>query len=69
MSKRIGKRWNGRVQLAITQDLDRAQERFPWAKSFVQVKSGVWCFECRADADSYRASRTSDPIPGAGKAP
>jgi hypothetical protein len=69
MSKRIGKRWYGRVQLAITQDMDKAQEHFPWAKSFVQVKSGVWCFECRTDADIFRDSRTSDPIPGAGKAP
>jgi hypothetical protein len=24
---------------------DRGLLRYPWARSFVQIKSGVWCFE------------------------
>ena len=66
---RIGKRWRGRIQFAITQDMDKAQGRFPWAKSFVQIKSGVWCFESKYDADRYRRYRVSNPTPGVGKAP
>ena len=47
MSKRkpVGKPWLGRIQFAITQDLMKAAARFPWAVSFIQIKSGVWCFE------------------------
>jgi hypothetical protein len=67
--KRIGKCWLGRVQFAVTRDIDKAQGRYPWAVSFVHIKSGTWCFESKRDAENYRAQRVNDPIPGPGKGP
>ena len=43
--------------------------RYPWAKSFVKTKAGIWCFESKKEALAYRAYRTNNPIPGTGKAP
>jgi len=68
--KRIGRPWLGRVQLAVTQDLDKAAARYPWAVAFVQIKNGFWCFESKAERDRYWKQRTgNNPVPGTGKAP
>jgi hypothetical protein len=44
----------GRSMFAVTRSLARAKQRYPWAKAWVQVRSGVWCFESAQDARLYQ---------------
>jgi hypothetical protein len=44
-----------RSALALTHSLDKAKARYPWAKAWVQVRGGVWCFESEAEARGYEA--------------
>ena len=41
--------------LALTHSLDKAKARYPWAKAWVQVRGGFWCFESEAEARGYEA--------------
>ena len=42
-----------RSALALTHSLDKAKARYPWAKAWVQVRGGFWCFESEAEARGY----------------
>ena len=44
-----------RSALALTHSLDNAKARYPWAKAWVQVRGGFWCFESEAEARGYEA--------------
>jgi hypothetical protein len=43
-----------RTAFAVTRSLERAKARYPWAKAWVQVSGGVWCFESEQDARLYQ---------------
>src|SRR5262249_50073909 len=58
-----------RISFAVTQDVDKAAARYPWAASFIKVKGGFWCFESKKQADTFRASRNDQPTPGPHKGP
>ena len=33
----------------------QAKARYPWAKAWVRVRGGFWCFESEAEARGYEA--------------
>jgi hypothetical protein len=43
----------GRSAFAVTRSLPKAKARYPWAKAWVQVRGGIWCFESEQDARLY----------------
>jgi hypothetical protein len=43
-----------RAKFAVTRDLEKAKRRFPWARAWVHVRNGVWCFEDPREARVYR---------------
>jgi hypothetical protein len=47
------------VAFAVTHSLEKAKARYPWAKAWVQVKGGMWCFESEAEARGYKGASTS----------
>src|SRR6516162_6342854 len=57
-----------RSALALTHSLDKAKARYPWAKAWVQVRGGFWCFESEQQAEAYRPASFHDltvyPRPG-----
>ena len=42
------------VALALTHSLEKARARYPWARGWVQVKGGIWCFEDEREARTYQ---------------
>ena len=47
-----------KLACAVTCSLEKAKARYPWARAWVQVKGGIWCFETKAGRDALPA-----PIP------
>jgi len=43
-----------RVAFAVTRSLEKAKQRYPWAKSWVRIKGGIWCFEDKREARNYQ---------------
>ena len=43
-----------RLAFAVTRSLAKAKERYPWAKAWVQIRGGIWCFETKQDAILYQ---------------
>ena len=41
-----------KLACAVTRSLEKA--RYPWARAWVQVKGGIWCFETKRDAMLYQ---------------
>ena len=39
-----------RSAFAVTRSLAKAKARYPWAKAWVQVRGGIWCFESEQEA-------------------
>jgi|SRR5215472_232026 len=48
--------------LALTHLLDKAKARYPWAKAWVQVRGGTWCFESEQEAEAYRPASFHEPF-------
>jgi hypothetical protein len=42
-----------RSAFAVARSLTKAKARFPWAKAWVQVRGGIWCFESEQEARLY----------------
>jgi hypothetical protein len=42
------------VAFAVTHSLEKAKQRYPWARAWVQVKGGIWCFEDEREARTYQ---------------
>ena len=42
-----------RSAFAVTRSLAKAKARYPWAKAWVQVRGGIWCFESEQEARLY----------------
>ena len=51
-----------RSALALTHSLDKAKARYPWAKGWVQVRGGFWCFESEAEARGYQPEAFHEPF-------
>ena len=47
-----------RVALTVTRSLAKAKQR--WAKAWVQVKGGIWCFEDEREARSHQPGAFSE---------
>ena len=43
----------GRTAFVVTRSLDKAKQRYPWAKAWVQARGGIWCFESEQEARLY----------------
>ena len=43
-----------KLACAVTCSLEKAKARYPWARAWVQVKGGIWCFETKRDAMLYQ---------------
>jgi hypothetical protein len=43
-----------RSALALTHSLANSKQRYPWAKAWVQVRGGIWCFETEQEARLYQ---------------
>ena len=50
----------GRSAFAVTHSLTKAKQRYPWAKAWVQVRGGIWCFESEQEARLYGATETEE---------
>jgi hypothetical protein len=42
-----------RTAFVVTRSLAKAKARYPWAKAWVQVRGGIWCFESEQEARLY----------------
>jgi hypothetical protein len=44
----------GRAEFAVTRSLAKAKARYPWAKAWVRIRGGIWCFETEQEARLYQ---------------